>query len=243
MSLDCRSLVLEDNAFPSGAKIDYINISGELGSVAANAFYGVSTTIVYPANGTKWGEHKGEGFGGSLVWESYDNHVHDYKTTVVAPTCSARGYTVYECKSCTERFNASFVAQLGHSFVNGVCSVCGAKNPFVDIDAKGRHIYFTDAILWAAEKGITTGTSETTFEPGATVTRAQFVTFLWRYLDRPVYGTFNPFTDVSSSSVFAPAILWAYENGGKTATSFDPNAVCTRGQIVTFLYRADNSEK
>ena len=89
MSLDCRSLVLEDNAFPSGAKIDYINISGELGSVAANAFYGVSTTIVYPANGTKWGEHKGEGFGGSLVWESYDNHVHDYKTTVVAPTCSA----------------------------------------------------------------------------------------------------------------------------------------------------------
>ena len=307
VSLDCRSLVLEDNAFPSGAKIDYINISGELGSVAANAFYGVSTTIVYPANGTKWGEHKGEGFGGSLVWESYDNHVHDYKTTVVAPTCSARGYTVYECKSCTERFNASFVAQLGHSFVNGVCSVCGAKNPFVDIDAKGRHIYFTDAILWAAEKGITTGTSETTFEPdgtctraqvvtflwrlagqpepkgqasaftdvrndqyyskavawaaekgittgtsettfepGATVTRAQFVTFLWRYLDRPVSGGFGVFADVSSSHFACSAILWAYENGitsGTSATTFEPESAATRAQVVTFLYRADNSEK
>ena len=246
VSLDCRSLVLEDNAFPSGAKIDYINISGELGSVAANAFYGVSTTIVYPANGTKWGEHKGEGFGGSLVWESYDNHVHDYKTTVVAPTCSARGYTVYECKSCTERFNASFVAQLGHSFVNGVCSVCGAKNPFVDIDAKGRHIYFTDAILWAAEKGITTGTSETTFEPGATVTRAQFVTFLWRYLDRPVSGGFGVFADVSSSHFACSAILWAYENGitsGTSATTFEPEGAATRAQVVTFLYRADNSEK
>ena len=307
VSLDCRSLALEDNAFPSGAKIDYINISGDFGSVAANAFYGVSTTIVYPANGTKWGEHKGENYGGSLVWESYDNHVHDYKTTVVAPTCSERGYTIYECRTCTEKFNASYVPALGHNFVNGVCSVCGAKNPFSDIDAKGRHIYFTDAILWAAqqgitsgtsattfepdgictraqvvtflwrmagrpepdslvnafvdvrgdqyyskavawaaESGITTGTSEKTFEPDATVTRAQFVTFLWRYLDRPVSGGYGSFGDVSSGHFAYSAILWAYENGitsGTSATTFEPDGPATRAQVVTFLYRANSLEK
>ena len=307
VSLDCRSLALEDNSFPAGAKIDYINISGEFGSVAANAFYGVSTTIVYPANGTKWGEHKGESFGGSLVWESYDNHVHDYKTTVVAPTCSERGYTIYECSTCREKFNAAYVPALGHSFANGVCSVCGVKNPFGDIDAKGRHIYFTDAILWAAqqgitsgtsattfepdgvctraqvvtflwrmagqpepkspvnafadvkedqyyskavawaaESGITTGTSETTFEPDATVTRAQFVTFLWRYLDRPVSGGYGVFGDVSSGHFAYSAILWAYENGitsGTSATTFEPEGPATRAQVVTFLYRANNIEK
>ncbi len=307
VSLDCRSLTLEDNSFPAGAKIDYINISGDFGAVAANAFYGVSTTVVYPANGTKWGEHKGESFGGSLVWESYDNHVHDYKTTVVAPTCSARGYAMYECKTCNEKFNGSYVSQLGHSFSNGVCSVCGVKNPFGDIDAKGRHIYFTDAILWAAEQGITsgtsattfepdgvctraqvvtflwrlagqpepksgvnafvdvkndqyyskavawaaesgitTGTSETTFDPAATVTRAQFVTFLWRYLDRPVSGGYGVFSDVSSGHFAYSAILWAYENGitsGTSATTFDPNGAATRAQVVTFLYRANNLEK
>lgn len=307
VSIDCRSLILDDNAFPSAAQIDYINISGEYGYVAPNAFQGVSTSLVYPANGTKWGEHKGESYGGSLVWESYDNHVHDYKTTVVAPTCSERGYTIYECKSCTEKFESSYVRQLGHSFVNGVCSVCGIKNPFTDIDAQGKHVYYTDAIIWAAEnnitsgytatsflpdgqctrgqvvtflwrlagqpeptnsesgfadvmdnayytkavtwaaeRGITTGVDDTHFAPDATVTRAQFVTFLWRYLDRPVYGTFNPFTDVSSSSVFAPAILWAYENGvtsGTTATTFAPGTTATRAQVVTFLYRTNNLEK
>ena len=65
-------------------------------------------------------------------------------------------------------------------------------------------------------------------------------------LDRPVYGTFNPFTDVSSSSVFAPAILWAYENGvtsGTTATTFAPGTTATRAQVVTFLYRTNNLEK
>ena len=61
-----------------------------------------------------------------------------------------------------------------------VCSVCGVKNPFGDIDAKGRHIYFTDAILWAAQQGITSGTSATTFEPEGPATRAQVVTFLYR---------------------------------------------------------------
>ena len=106
--------------------------------------------------------------------------------------------------------------------------------------------YYSKAVAWAAEKGITTGTSETTFEPGATVTRAQFVTFLWRYLDRPVSGGFGVFADVSSSHFACSAILWAYENGitsGTSATTFEPEGAATRAQVVTFLYRADNSEK
>ena len=240
VNLDCRSLVLEDNAFPSGARLDYIKISGEYGSVAANAFAGVSAAVVYPANGTKWGEHKGESYGGTLSWESYDNHVHDYEATVVAPTCSKQGYTVYACKSCSEKFEGSYVRQLGHSFVGGVCTVCGAKNPFSDIDAQGSHVYFTDAILWAYDKGITSGTSATTFDPDGVCSRAQVVTFLWRLAGSPAPKTQASFTDVDSSQYYSDAVAWALEQGITTGVDggrFAPDDNVTRAQFVTFLWR------
>ena len=120
VSLDCRSLCLENNAFPSGASINYVMISGEYGSVADKAFAGVSANIVYPQNGTKWSEKVGSNFGGTLTWEGYDNHVHSYTADVTAPTCSERGYTTYTCSGCGESFVGSYVALLGHHFVNGV---------------------------------------------------------------------------------------------------------------------------
>ena len=110
-------------------------------------------------------------------------------------------------------------------------------NPFTDV-AEGSYYY--DAVLWAVENGITNGTSDTTFSPNATCTRAQIVTFLWRAENMPVAGTANPFTDVAADAYYAGAVLWAAENGitgGTTATTFSPNANCTRAQIVTFLYR------
>jgi hypothetical protein len=95
-------------------------------------------------------------------------------------------------------------------------------------------------MLWAVENGITTGTSATTFSPGKDCTRVQVVTFLWRYFGCPETTlTESPFTDVKAGNL--PAVLWAVENGittGTTDTTFSPSKACTRGQVVTFLYRA-----
>ncbi len=111
-------------------------------------------------------------------------------------------------------------------------------NPFVDVRAGE---YYYKAVLWAVEQEITNGTSATTFSPDATCTRAQIVTFLWRFegQNEPT-STANPFTDVQSGAYFGKAVLWAVENGitnGTSATTFSPDATCTRAQVVTFLYR------
>ena len=109
--------------------------------------------------------------------------------------------------------------------------------PFTDVAASA---YYYDAVLWAAENGITGGTTATTFGPNATCSRAQIVTFLWRSQKCPAADTVNPFADVAADSYYANAVLWAAENGitgGTTATTFTPNNNCTRAQIVTFLYR------
>ena len=108
---------------------------------------------------------------------------------------------------------------------------------FEDV-APGR--YFTGAVAWAVSAGITKGTTETTFEPNATVTRGQVVTFLHRMAGEPVVTEANPFVDVKDGSFCCDAVIWAVGEGvtnGYTATTFQPNTGCTRGQIVTFLYR------
>ncbi|MCG4774761.1 S-layer homology domain-containing protein, partial [Lawsonibacter sp. DFI.5.51] len=109
--------------------------------------------------------------------------------------------------------------------------------PFTDVPVGS---YYYDAVLWAVENGITMGTSDTTFSPDATCSRAQIVTFLWRYEKSPAAGTANPFADVKSTAYYAGAVLWAVKEDitkGTTNTTFSPNADCTRAQIVTFLWR------
>ena len=109
--------------------------------------------------------------------------------------------------------------------------------PFTDVPVGS---YYYDAVLWAVESGITKGTSETTFSPDATCSRAQIVTFLWRSEKSPAAGTANPFADVKSTAYYADAVLWAVKENitkGTTSTTFSPNADCTRAQIVTFLWR------
>ena len=101
--------------------------------------------------------------------------------------------------------------------------------------------YYETAVLWAVENGITKGTSDTTFSPDATCSRAQIVTFLWRSQKSPAVGSLNPFTDVSANAYYIDAVLWAVDENitkGTTATTFSPDADCTRAQIVTLLYRA-----
>ena len=112
-----------------------------------------------------------------------------------------------------------------------------AANPFKDISAND---YYYEAVLWAVENGITSGTGADTFSPGATVTRGQTVTFLHRAAGSPLAGS-SAFSDVSDSAYYAKAVAWAAENGitsGTGNSKFTPNAACTRGQIVTLLYRA-----
>ena len=109
--------------------------------------------------------------------------------------------------------------------------------PFTDVPVGS---YYYDAVLWAVENGITEGTSNTTFSPNMTCSRAQIVTFLWRSEKSPAAGTANPFADVKSTAYYADAVLWAVKENitkGTTNTTFSPNADCTRAQIVTFLWR------
>ena len=112
---------------------------------------------------------------------------------------------------------------------------------FVDVKTGD---YFYDAVLWAVEKGITNGTSAETFSPEAPCTRAQIVTFLWRAAGSPVVNYAMDLSDVAGDAYYAEAVRWALSEGITTGTSdhtFSPDAVCTREQAVTFLYRAAGS--
>ena len=111
-----------------------------------------------------------------------------------------------------------------------------AANPFTDVSAED---YYYKAVLWAVENGITSGTSATTFGSHDAVTRGQTVTFLYRAAGSPAASGAD-FSDVAEDAYYAPAVAWALARGitvGTSATTFSPDALCTRGQIVTFLYR------
>ena len=108
-----------------------------------------------------------------------------------------------------------------------------------------KNAFCYDAVLWATEKGITNGKSDTLFEPAGICTRAQTVTFLWRAAGSPdPVSNENPFSDISENAYFYKAVLWAVEQGitkGTTATTFSPGNTVSRAQVVTFLYRSANS--
>jgi len=108
---------------------------------------------------------------------------------------------------------------------------------FTDVDMDS---YYGKAILWAIENGITNGTSDTTFSPDKECSRAQMAAFLCRMADGEAANDESTFVDVKADAYYAEAVQWAVEKGitnGTTATTFSPNVVCTRGQMVTFLYR------
>ena len=109
--------------------------------------------------------------------------------------------------------------------------------PFTDVPTGS---CYDDAVLWAIENGITWGTANTTISPNMACSRAQIVTFLWRSEKSPASGTANPFADVKSTAYYADAVLWAVREDitrGTTNTTFNPDADCSRAQIVTFLWR------
>ena len=115
-----------------------------------------------------------------------------------------------------------------------------SANPFVDVK-KGS--FYEKAVLWAVENGITVGTDSTHFDPDAPCTRSAVVTFLWRAAGKPAASGTTPFKDVPPTSWYAQPVLWALKNGityGMTDTEFGTEGICTRAQVVTFLYRVYN---
>ena len=162
-----------------------------------------------------------------------DSYCHDAILWAVEKGIT-NGTTASTFESCTRAQMVTFLWRNA-----GSPAPTAAENPFTDV-AEGAYYY--EAVLWAVEKGITNGTTETTFAPNATVTRGQTVTFLYRYEESPAVTGSLAFNDVSADSFCADAVIWATEKGitnGTTATTFSPNAACTRGQIVTFLYRGN----
>ena len=190
-------------------------------------------------------------------------HVHNYVATVVPPTCTTEGYTIYKC-SCGDEYNDNFIPA-GHKWDGGTvivqpgaatvgrmkytCTVCGSYR-YEDIPATGLSFvdvpdgeWFTAPVSWAVnhKPQITNGTDATHFSPYDNCTRGQAVTFLYRAAGEPsVSGVVNQFSDVHASDYFYKAVLWAVKNGitkGIDASHFDPEGVCNRAHIVTFLWR------
>lgn len=169
---------------------------------------------------------------------------------VKAPTCTESGYTGdLICMRCGDMTQiGKTVTAAGHKFFGGVCSVCGTKGaeavPKFD-DVKPGAFYF-DAVRWAVENGITNGTGKNTFSPNDVCSRYQIVMFLWRAAGQPEAKAAVSFADVKPGDIFYEAVQWAVERGitkGTSSTSFSPFTPCTRGQIVTFLYRSAGSPK
>lgn len=132
----------------------------------------------------------------------------------------------------------------GMDYIPGVIGGNTGSFNFHDVS---RFDYFYDAVKWAAENGIASGTGRYTFSPNAVCTRAQTVTFLWRAAGSPLprYRV-CPFTDVNPRDYYYDAVLWAVEQGittGLNATTFGPDVTVTRGQVATFLYRAASAAK
>ncbi len=166
-----------------------------------------------------------------------ETHVQTEKVKTVyevitAPTLSQNG---------SARYTASFENGMFEQQTKEV-ALAKLSMPFTDVKAGE---YYELAVLWAVENGVTSGTSATTFSPNGKCTRGQIATFLWRAAGEPDPGNVtNPFKDVKESDYFYKAVLWAVENDitkGTSKTTFSPNDTCTRGQIVTFLYRAKGS--
>ena len=198
-------------------------------------------------------ESKNSVTGRAIIWDEVNfvfgkqkmAHIHDYTASVTKPTCTEKGYTTYTC-SCGDSYKSDYKAALGHDYKSGVCVRCEAKDPnyhphtsFVDVTTGA---FYYDAVQWAVANDITQGVGNNKFDPNGPCTRGQVVTFLWRAAGKPIVSQDIGFKDVSLGAFYYEAVKWAVANGitnGVGNGEFSPNSTCTRGQIVTFLYRAN----
>ena len=210
-----------------------------------------SSSMTAPAGGHVWQyacDGKVPGVNGNVDLDYWLGEVgstaHPCSAVVEAPGCLETGTLNCSCitSSCGETFKYEIPA-LGHNYVNGYCTRCGINQDvferFEDVEPNK---WYSDALVWAVENGITAGTSDNTFSPKQTCPREQAVTFLWKASGSPeATETECPFEGVTEDRYYYNAILWAVENGvtsGVSETSFGVGWNCTRAQVVAFLYAA-----
>ena len=225
--------------------------------------------IIRITDSTSGGGSSGGGGGGggsvSIPDTKIQTGIYEHGTVTVSPESASKGDTVtitatpdkgYTLESLTVldkdgkaleltdkgSGKYTFVMPAGKITVKAVFMDDNTMlNFFTDVHAED---YYYDAVLWAAQKGITGGMSDTLFAPNAACTRAQIVTFLWRAAGSPEPKALSSFADVPADAYYAKAVAWAVENGiteGTSDTTFAPGTICTRAQGAALLYRAAGS--
>ena len=207
---------------------------------------GASGIVTYPVtapskvdNGDLTVSHKSASKGTTVTITVKPDNGYELDTLTVTDASGNR-------LTLTDKGNGKYTFTMPGSKVEIKASFVETEEPivvpkFTDVPADA---YYADAVEWAVKNGITLGTSATTFSPDLGCTRAQVVTFLWRAAGCPTPKSgSNPFTDVLPGTYYYEAVLWAVENGvtvGTSATTFSPDVICSRAQIVTFLWRNEN---
>ena len=263
---DCKSLAnvtipnsvttIDDGAFSFCKNLSSITIPSNVTTIGKSAFHGCTclTDVYYAGTEAQWNCISIGAYNESLTnvtvhynstganpftdvssTASYFNAVMwAYNNGIIKGTSA----TTFSPKAdCTRGQFALMLYRLA-----GTPNVYGVSNPFSDVSPSDSYY---KAVLWAYGEGIIKGVSSTSFDPNGSVTRGQIVLMLYRMADKPsVYGSSNPFTDVKSSDPYYQAVLWAKQTGitsGTSATKFSPKSNCTRYQLVTFLYRFNNT--
>lgn len=210
-----RAYYIDDNGNKSAIDVTYKN------GVATLVLNHFSTYVVEAVDALSFTDVSvKEYYFDAIAWAVKNAITEGVNDTIFAPGAS-----------CTRAQMVTFLWR-----ANGSPEPTVTELPFTDVAVDA---YYAKAVLWAVENGITTGTSDTTFDPDGVVTRAEAVTFLWRAAGNPATDG-KLFADVESTKYYAEAVRWAVANGvtkGVSDTSFAPGSACTRAQIVTFLYR------
>jgi hypothetical protein len=218
-----RVKTIGTGAFSGNQDLTSVTIPAGVTTIEYEAFYECDhlTNVTIPASVTTIGK-----YALGYTWTENDGNTKIENFTIY-------GYADTAAEVYAIENDFSFVALTADSIPDN-----DQNTGFSDV-LSGKYYY--DPVIWAVGNNITTGTSATTFSPELNCSRGQIVTFLWRLAGEPEpTTTVNPFTDVSEKDYYYKAVLWAYENGittGASATTFNPKGNCTRGQIVTFLWR------
>lgn len=172
-------------------------------------------------------------------------HEHSYTATVTPPTCTEGGYTTYTCTRCDDSYVADETAALGHDYVDGICSRCGAEDPDAKDPCEGytdinRNSWYHEAADFVISYGLmgSTKTNALTFEPNTPCTRSMIVMILYNIAGNPAVTYEAKFPDVPAGKWYTNAIMWAYQNGivsGYDNGKFGPNDQVTREQMAVLL--------
>lgn len=247
--------LLDECSLAECSNLQYVVFAGDFPEIGYDAFfhYGSyddmnTTYCFYPENNETWASFLPQNYEGRLIWlpdrgetgliVPFVDVPEDsfYFLPVVWATdngiTSGMDETHFGPTSICNR--AQIVTFLWRAM--GCPAPTTTENPFVDVTSDA---FYYDAVLWAYENGITTGTDATHFSPNQNCNRAQVVTFLWRSQGSPQIG-YVPFVDVPYDAFYYPAVAWAYSQkitSGVDYSHFGPNELCMRAQVVTFLFR------